>query len=74
VLQLDFNDMNFSKLARFALENNVDLIVIASRADRRKNITDFVGYKEIKEFSDKNKFIKLFISKERLYSSENPVN
>jgi hypothetical protein len=60
--------MNFSKLARFALENNVDLIVIASRADRRKDITDFVGYKEIKEFSDKKKFIKLYISEERFNS------
>jgi hypothetical protein len=72
LLRLDFNDMDFSKFAHFALENNIDLIVIYSRADRRKNIADFVGYKEIKEFNDTNKFIKLYISKERFNSLENP--
>jgi hypothetical protein len=72
MLQTDTTDMNLSKFARFALENNVDAIVIASRADRRKNIPDFVGYKEIKEFNDKNKVIKLYISKEQFNSMENP--
>jgi hypothetical protein len=66
MLQLNNNDINFSKLFRFALENSVDLIVISSRADREKDIPDIVGYKEIKEFNDKKKFIKLYISQERL--------
>jgi hypothetical protein len=68
MLQIGTNDMNFSNFARFARENNVDLIVISSRADRRKNITDFLGYKEIKEFNDKKNFIKLFILEERFNS------
>jgi hypothetical protein len=53
ILQLDYNDAHFSRLARFALENRVDLIAIASRVDRRKDIPDLVDYKEIKEFNDK---------------------
>jgi len=71
-LQLDYSDTHFSKLARFALENNFDLIVISSSVDRRNNIADLVGYKEIKEFNDKKKFIKLYIAEEWLNSLENP--
>lgn len=68
ILKIDTNDMNFSKFSLFALENKIDLMVISSRADRRKNITDFRGYNEIKEFNDKKKFIKLYISEERFNS------
>jgi hypothetical protein len=72
MLQADTTDMNLSKFARFALENSVDLMVISSRAEMRKNITGFFGYKEIKEFNDKKKFIRLYISEERFNSLENP--
>ena len=70
--KLDASDMNCSKFARFALENSVDLMVISARADMRKNITDFLGYIEIKEFNDEKKFIRLYISEERFDSLENP--
>ena len=68
------DDKNFSKIARVAFENKADVIVIYSRADRRKDIADFEGYKEIKELNDKNKFIKIYVSMSRLPSLENPVN
>jgi hypothetical protein len=71
---LDADDLNFSKLARFALTNKVDAIVIASRADRIKDLPDFVGYKEVKEFKDERKFIKLYLAAERLNSLENQSN
>ena len=63
--------MHFSKLARFALENRVDLIVISSRVDRKKDIPDLVDYKEIKEFNDKKKLIKLYLLKELVNSHKN---
>jgi len=70
----DADDKNFSKIACAALENKADAIAIYSRADRRKDVADFEGYKEIKEFNDKNKFIKIYVSMSRLPSLENPGN
>ena len=67
------DDKNFSKIAQEARENKVDAIAIYSRADRRKDIADFEGYKEIKEFNDKNKFIKIYVSMSRLPSLENNI-
>ena len=74
ILHQNPDDKNFSKIAHVALENKADVIAIYSRADRRKDIADFEGYKEIKEFNDKNKFIKIYASMSRLPSLENPGN
>ena len=74
ILHQNPDDKNFSKIAHVALENKADVIVIYSRADRRKDIADFKGYKEIKEFNDKNKFIKIYVSMSRLPSLENSGN
>jgi hypothetical protein len=68
------DDKNFSKIAQEARDNKVDAIAIYSRTDRRKDIADFDGYKEIKEFNDKNKFIKIYVSTRRLSYLENPGN
>ena len=68
------DDKNFSKIAHAARENKADAIAIYSRADRRKDVADFEGYKEIKEFNDKNKFIKIYVSMSRLSSLENLGN
>jgi len=65
-------DKNFSNISQVALENKAEVIAIYSRADRRKDIADFEGYKEIKEFNDKKKFIKIYVSRSRLSSLENP--
>ena len=74
ILHQSPDDKNFSKIAHVALENKADAIAIYSRTDRRKDIADFEGYKEIKEFNDKNKFIKIYVSMSRLPSLENPGN
>jgi hypothetical protein len=68
------DDKNFSRIANVALENKVDVIAIYSRIDRRKDIAGFEGYKEIKEFNDKNKLIKIYASMNSLPSIENPGN
>ena len=65
-------DKNFSNISQVALENKAEVIAIYSRADRIKDIADFKGYKEIKEFNDKKKFIKIYVSRSRLSSLENP--
>jgi hypothetical protein len=65
------DDKNFSKIALIAIENNADVIVIYTRADRQKDIEDFKNYKEIKVFSDKNKLIKIYSSISLLPSLEN---
>ena len=64
-------DKNFSKISHVALENKADVIAIYSRADRRKDIADFEAYKEIREFNDKKKLIKIYVSRSRLSSLEN---
>ena len=74
ILHQSPDDKNFSKIAHVARENKVDAIAIYSRTDRRKDIADFEGYKEIKEFNDNNKFIKIYVSMSRLPSLENPGN
>ena len=74
ILHQSPDDKNFSKIAHVARENKADAIVIYSRTDRRNDIADFEGYKEIKEFNDKNKFIKIYVAKSRLPSLENPGN
>jgi 4-amino-4-deoxy-L-arabinose transferase-like glycosyltransferase len=74
ILHQSPNDKNFSEIAHVALENKADVIVIYSRADRRKDIVDFEGYKEIKEFYDKSKLIKIYALLNRLSSIENPGN
>jgi hypothetical protein len=71
ILHVNPDDKNFSKIAHVALENKVDAIAIYSRADRRKDFADFDGYKEIKEFNDNNKFIKIYVSKSLLSSLVN---
>ena len=72
ILHHDGADKDFSKIARFALENKADVIVIYSRADRRKGITDFKCFNEIREFHDKKKFIKVYVSINCLSTLENP--
>jgi uncharacterized membrane protein len=74
ILHQNPEDKDFSKIARAAIENKADAIVIYSRTDRRTDITDFKGYKEIREFNDKNKFIKIYVSMSRLPSPENLGN
>ncbi|MCK7509247.1 MAG: hypothetical protein MZV70_37890 [Desulfobacterales bacterium] len=50
------DDKNFSKIAHVALANKADVIAICSRADRIDKISlNFMGYKEIREFNDKDK-------------------
>jgi 4-amino-4-deoxy-L-arabinose transferase-like glycosyltransferase len=65
ILHNDPADRNFSKIGRFAVENKIDAIAIYSRTDRKHNISDFIGYKNVKEFRDDNKFINIYVSKER---------
>ena len=72
ILHQSPDDKNFSNISQEALENKVDAIAIYSRTDRRKDIADFEGYKEIKEFNDKNKLIKIYASMNRLSSLEDP--
>jgi hypothetical protein len=74
ILHQSPDDKNFSKIAQVARENKADAIAIYSRTDRRQDIADFEGYKEIKEFNDKNKLIKIYVSMSRLPSLENPEN
>ena len=74
ILHQNSDDKNFSKIAHVALENKADAFVIHSRTDRRNDISDFEGYKQIKEFNDKNKFIKIYVAMSRLPSLENPEN
>jgi hypothetical protein len=74
ILHQNPEDKDFSKIARAAIENKADAIVIYSRTDRRTDITDFKSYKEIREFNDKNKFIKIYVSMSRLSSLENAGN
>ena len=74
ILHQDPGDKNFSNIARAALENKADAIVIYSRVDRRADLADFKGYKEIREFNDKNKFIKIYVSMSRLPALENQGN
>jgi hypothetical protein len=57
-----------------ALENKADGIAIYSRTDRRKDIAGFEGYKEIKEFNYKSKFIKIYASLNRPSPLESPGN
>ena len=53
-------DKDFSKLLHFAKDNNVDMIVIQSRVDEPNGRNPFEGYKKIKDFFYKNKFIKIY--------------
>jgi hypothetical protein len=74
ILHQDPGDKNFSNIAHVALDNKADVIVIYSRVDRTADLADFKGYKEIREFNDKNKFIKIYVSMSRLPSLENQEN
>jgi 4-amino-4-deoxy-L-arabinose transferase-like glycosyltransferase len=65
ILHQDHSDKDFSKIARFAADNKLDAIAIYSRIDRKNDVSDFASYKEIKEFADSNKFIKIFVSMEQ---------
>jgi 4-amino-4-deoxy-L-arabinose transferase-like glycosyltransferase len=55
-------DRDFSKIAIAAIENKAEAIVIYSPENRRDKIANFIGYKEIKEISDKRKFVKIFLA------------
>jgi hypothetical protein len=61
LLHLDPTDKNFSKLFHFAKANKTDGIVVQGRGDGTGLHSVFPGYKEIKEFSQKKKFVKIFI-------------
>jgi hypothetical protein len=61
LLHLDPTDTNFSKLFHFANANKTDGIVVQGRGDGTALHSVFPGYKEIKEFSQKKKFVKIFI-------------
>jgi 4-amino-4-deoxy-L-arabinose transferase-like glycosyltransferase len=65
ILLNDPADRNFTKISRFAVENKIDAIAIYARSDRKQSISDFIGYYSVKEFSDDNKFIKIYVSNER---------
>jgi 4-amino-4-deoxy-L-arabinose transferase-like glycosyltransferase len=62
ILHNDPADKNFTQIGRFAVENKVDAIAIYSRNDRKHKISDFIGYKNVKEFSNDNKFVIIFVS------------
>ena len=68
------DDKHFSQIAQEALARKADVIVIYTRTERKNDIVDFEGYKEIKAFSDKNKLIKIYAAVNRLPSNENPGN
>ncbi len=61
VLHLDPDDRDFLNLCRFAIEKKLDAIAIYGRSDRRNTIGEFTGYRNIKEFSDNKKFIRIFV-------------
>jgi hypothetical protein len=63
ILLNDPADRNFTKIGCFAVENKIDAIAIYSRNDRKHNISEFTGYKNVKEFSDDKKFIQIYVSK-----------
>jgi len=68
ILHHDPNDRDFSRIGRFATENKVDAIVIYCRNSRKNSISYFTNYKEIKEFNDRNKSIKIYVSMDRLFN------
>jgi hypothetical protein len=61
VLHIDPDDRDFLNLCRFAIEKKLDAIAIYGRSDRQNTIGEFTGYRNIKEFSDNNKFIRIFV-------------
>jgi hypothetical protein len=61
LLHLMPSDKDFSKLLRYAQDNNADVIVIQDHSDGSDAANKFSGYKEIKEFIYKKKFIRIYV-------------
>lgn len=61
LLHLDPSDTDFSKLFHFAKANKADGIVVQCRGDIKDLSSVFPGYREIKEFAQKKKFLKIFL-------------
>jgi hypothetical protein len=72
ILHRNPDDKNFSEIARVALANKADVIVIYTLADRRKDIVGFEGYQEIKEFNTRKKLIKIYAALNLLPCIESP--
>ena len=62
VLYLNPDDTKFSKAEQVALEKNADMIVIYARRESRNDLHPFTRYKEVKEFNDKNRVVKIYCS------------
>lgn len=54
-------EKDFSRLELYAKDNHADMIVFQNRVDAHNVAGGFEGYKEIKEFSYKNKITKIFL-------------
>jgi hypothetical protein len=54
-------DKDFSRLERYAKDNHVDMIVFQNRVDEHNAEGESAAYKKIKEFSYKNKIIKIYV-------------
>ena len=61
LLHLDPTDTDFSKLVHFAKANKADGIVVQGRGDGKKLPSALTNYKEIKEFIQRKKFVKIFL-------------
>lgn len=61
LLHLDPTDKDFSKLFHFAKANKAGGVVVQGRGDGKGLPRVFPGYKEIKEFTQKKKFLKIFL-------------
>jgi hypothetical protein len=61
LLHLDPTDTDFSKLFQFAKANKADGIVVQGRGDGKGLPSTLTNYKEIKEFTQREKFIKIFL-------------
>jgi hypothetical protein len=54
-------DKDFSRLLRFAQENRADVLVIGGRQGEVDTEKYFFGFKKIKEFSYKKKFVRVLV-------------
>jgi hypothetical protein len=61
LLYLDLTDKDSSEIERFAANHKADLIVIRSRSGKDKSSDGFAGFKEIKKFNRKRKFVKIYV-------------
>jgi hypothetical protein len=61
LLHLDPSDKDFSKLFNFAKVSRAGGIIVQYRGDREELHNIFEGYKQIKELTNENKFVKIFV-------------